>query len=186
MVLFSSGSKSVRGRLLSVARSGASERFWSVLLDSSSIAALSATILAGCGSGPLPSTGIARLRRYYGPIRHLKPPTLVLADSSLDSALRLSTATDFPCCALSMFRACCHHYPGRTSGCVSRSLPRWHRPSPLFWRVGSHIGSFEACSVYRGRDAHYWPPPAQIRTRPTKASGSYLGCLTSKRSSGQG
>src|SRR3954470_6744509 len=85
---------------------------------------------------------------HYGPIRHLKPPTLVLADSSLDSALRLSTATDFPCCALSMFRACCHHYPGRTSGCVSRSLPRWHRPSPLFWRVGSHIGSFEACSVF--------------------------------------
>jgi hypothetical protein len=39
---------------------------------------------------------------------------------------------------------------------------------------------------YRGRDGHYWPPPAQIRTRPTKASGSYLGCLTSKRSSGQG
>src|SRR3954454_13406180 len=27
---------------------------------------------------------------------------------------------------------------------------------------------------YRGRDGHYWPPPAQIRTRPTKASGSYL------------
>ena len=39
---------------------------------------------------------------------------------------------------------------------------------------------------HRGRDGHYWPPPAQIRTRPTKASGSYLGCLTSKRSSGQG
>jgi len=39
---------------------------------------------------------------------------------------------------------------------------------------------------FRGRDDHYWPPPAQIRTRPTKASGSYLGCLTSKRSSGQG
>ena len=36
------------------------------------------------------------------------------------------------------------------------------------------------------RDGHYWPPPAQIRTRPTKASGSYLGCLTSKRSSSQG
>jgi hypothetical protein len=39
---------------------------------------------------------------------------------------------------------------------------------------------------HRGRDGPYWPPPAQIRTRPTKASGSYLGCLTSKRSSGQG
>ena len=28
-----------------------------------------------------------------------------------------------------MFRACCHHYPGRTPGCVSRSLRRRHRPS---------------------------------------------------------
>jgi hypothetical protein len=43
-----------------------------------------------------------------------------------------------------------------------------------------------ARSAYRGRDDHCWSPPAQIRTRPTKASGSYLGCLTSKRSSGQG
>ena len=60
------------------------------------------------------------------------------------------------------------------------SLPRFH------YRVGLHIVLFEVCSAYRGRDGHYWPPPAQIRTRPTKASGSYLGYLTSKRSSGQG
>ena len=33
----------------------------------------------------------------------------------------------------------------------------------------------------RGRHGHCWPPPAQIRTCPIKASGSYLGCLTSKR-----
>src|SRR4029077_4356766 len=32
-----------------------------------------------------------------------------------------------------------------------------------------------------GRDAHYWAPPAQIRTSPIRASGSYLGCLTAKR-----
>jgi hypothetical protein len=36
---------------------------------------------------------------------------------------------------------------------------------------------------FRGRDGHCWPPPAQIRTCPIKASGSYLGCLTSKRAS---
>ena len=60
------------------------------------------------------------------------------------------------------------------------------QPSPNGRRVGIRIVTFEACSGYRGRDGHYWPPPAQIRTRPTKASGSYLGCLTSKRSSGQG
>ena len=54
--------------------------------------------------------------------------------------------------------------------------------------AGSALGDthFRGHNAYRGRDGHYWPPPAQIRTRPTKASGSYLGCLTSKRSSGQG
>src|SRR3954468_9017145 len=38
----------------------------------------------------------------------------------------------------------------------------------------------------RGRDAHYWAPPAQIRTGPIRASGSHLGCLTAKRWFGQG
>jgi hypothetical protein len=26
--------------------------------------------------------------------------------------------------------------------------------------------SCEACSAYRGRDGHYWPPPAQIQDAP--------------------
>jgi hypothetical protein len=38
----------------------------------------------------------------------------------------------------------------------------------------------------RGRDAGYPAPPAQIRTCPIRAYGSYLGCLTARRSSGQG
>ena len=38
----------------------------------------------------------------------------------------------------------------------------------------------------RGRDAHYWAPPAQIRTCGIPAYGSYLGCLTAKRWLGQG
>ncbi len=33
----------------------------------------------------------------------------------------------------------------------------------------------------RGRDAHYWAPPAQIRTGPIKAYGSYLGWVTVRR-----
>ena len=33
----------------------------------------------------------------------------------------------------------------------------------------------------RGRDGHFWTPPARIRTCPIRASGSYLGCLTAKR-----
>jgi hypothetical protein len=38
----------------------------------------------------------------------------------------------------------------------------------------------------RGRDAGYPAPPAQIRTCPIKAYGSYLGYLTAIRSSGHG
>ncbi len=39
---------------------------------------------------------------------------------------------------------------------------------------------------YRGRDAGYPAPPAQIRAGPIRALGSYLGCLTAKRAEGQG
>ena len=38
----------------------------------------------------------------------------------------------------------------------------------------------------RGRDADYSAPPAQNRASPTQALGSHLGCLTAKRSLGQG
>ncbi|MGY4167662.1 transposase [Bradyrhizobium sp. USDA 4529] len=38
----------------------------------------------------------------------------------------------------------------------------------------------------RGRDPHHWAPPAQIPASPIKAPGSYLGCLTAKRSFGHG
>jgi hypothetical protein len=41
-------------------------------------------------------------------------------------------------------------------------------------------------SNFRGRDASYLAPPAQIRTGPIRAHGSHLGCLTAKRLSGHG
>src|SRR5947208_8877032 len=40
--------------------------------------------------------------------------------------------------------------------------------------------------VFRGRDARYLAPPAQIRTGPIRAYGSHLGCLTAKRLFGHG
>ena len=45
------------------------------------------------------------------------------------------------------------------------------------WRCPSH---------FRGRDASYLAPPAQIRTGPIRAYGSHLGCLTAKRLAGHG
>ena len=38
----------------------------------------------------------------------------------------------------------------------------------------------------RGRSVRYRTPPAQIRTGPIRAYGSYLGYLTAKRCCGQG
>ena len=38
----------------------------------------------------------------------------------------------------------------------------------------------------RGRNENCFSPPAQIRTGPIKAFGSYLGCLAAKRTAGQG
>ena len=40
--------------------------------------------------------------------------------------------------------------------------------------------------VYRGRDGDYSPPPARIRTGPTKTYGSYLEWVTRNRWSGHG
>src|ERR1019366_3855104 len=34
---------------------------------------------------------------------------------------------------------------------------------------------------FRGRDASYLAPPAQIRASPIRAHGSHLGCVTARR-----
>jgi hypothetical protein len=39
-------------------------------------------------------------------------------------ASRSPTPWAFPCCAVFLFHACHRHYPGGTSGCTLRSLPR--------------------------------------------------------------
>jgi hypothetical protein len=41
-------------------------------------------------------------------------------------------------------------------------------------------------SIGRGRDDHYWSPPAQIPACGATAPGSYLGCVTRNRCSGHG
>ena len=50
------------------------------------------------------------------------------------------TRTTFPTC-----RA---HYPGGSSGCVCRLLPRITQPSPNGRRVGIRIVTFKACSGF--------------------------------------
>jgi len=51
---------------------------------------------------------------------------------------------------------------------------------------GVHQGPHEKEQLLRGRDASYLAPPAQSRTSGFPAYGSHLGCVTAKRSLGQG
>jgi len=55
-----------------------------------------------------------------------------------------------------------------------------------YFRDGSIASVWLEASHFRGRDASYLAPPAQIRTGPIRAYGSHLGCLTAKRLSGHG
>ena len=45
-------------------------------------------------------------------------------------------------------------------------------------RLGSRAVLTTVKRDFRGRDASYLAPPAQIRTGPIRAYGSHLGCLT--------
>src|SRR5258708_2363703 len=67
---------------------------------------------------PLPSTGITRLQRYYGPLRHPSAPGLSLAGVRLiipDHALGLPVLRALSLCT------CCRHYPGAAAGRTPRS-----------------------------------------------------------------
>jgi len=52
--------------------------------------------------------------------------------------------------------------------------------------LGSFASVWPRTDDFRGRDASYLAPPAQIRTGPIRAYGSHLGCLTAKRLAGHG
>ena len=53
-------------------------------------------------------------------------------------------------------------------------------------RLGSFASVWPDHGDFRGRDASYLAPPAQIRTGPIRAYGSHLGCLTAKQLAGHG
>lgn len=57
-----------------------------------------------------------------------------------------------------------------------------------FYRFGNslRISAMRFGFPVRGRDGRCRPPPAQIRAGPIRALGSYLGCLTAKRTLGHG
>ena len=76
---------------------------------------------------PLPSTGVTRLPRYYGPLRHPTRPGLALTSCRLTIC---DHRWGFPCCVCSPLPACRRQYPGRTAQpvrsycCIGVGLPR--------------------------------------------------------------
>ena len=105
----------------------------------------------------LSSAGITRLRRSYDPVRLPPwPPPLrdvEAATLALDGSPPI-TQTTFPTC-----RA---HYPGGSSGCGCRLLPRSLWPSPNGRRVGIRIVTFEACSGFTRVTARRIAQPPKV------------------------
>jgi hypothetical protein len=78
------------------------------------ISRLSITSCVGLELRPLPSTGVTRLQRYYGPLRNPRRPSLSLAGVWLrGSAPR---RLGFPCCVDLRVPTCRRHYPGGPLG----------------------------------------------------------------------
>src|SRR5215469_4491395 len=94
----------------------------------------------------LPSPGITRLQRYYGPLRHPDAPGLSLTGVRLSIPVH---ASGLPVLRALSLCTCRRHYPGAAAGRIPRSshptvsaFPRRGR------RVGLHIDLFEACSAF--------------------------------------
>jgi len=86
----------------------------------------------------------------------------------------------------------CTSNPGSMPGTPRTSPPGGPQTGPSLTAT-RHDGAVELRSGRkngsagdRGRDGDCSPPPAQTRTGPIKASGSYLEYLTAKRTLGQG
>jgi len=89
---------------------------------------------------PLPSTGITRRQRYYGPIRHPAQPGLSLAGVRLE--VTPFHRAGFP--VLRKISLCMHAVattPAEPQGVFARQ-PLRRRPSPIYRRVGFRIYGF--------------------------------------------
>jgi len=83
------------------------------------------------------------------------------------------------------FRLVLFQFHGRRLWACGRRLRRW-ATLPRSGALSTVAARCAARRIDRGRDARYRAPPAQSRTCPIRAFGSYLGCLTAKRWFGHG
>ena len=92
------------------------------------ISRLSVTSCVGLEPRPLPSTGVTRLRRYYGPLRNPRRPSLSLAGVWLRGST--PRRSGFPCCVDLRVPTCRRHYPGGPLG-SDRSWDGLFQPFPF-------------------------------------------------------
>ena len=110
------------------------------------ISRLSVTSCVGLELRPLPSAGVTRLPRYYGPLRNPRRPSLSLAGVWLrrSAPRRLG----FPCCVDLRVPTCRRHYPGGPLG-SDRSWDGLFQPFPF-------IPSGSGLPHARARSAPHW------------------------------
>ena len=116
-------------------------------------------------------------------LRPCPTPAMAIAFRNVEDA---TLATDgSPPITRTTFPTCRAYYPGGSSGCACRLLPRSLEPSPNGRRVGIRIVTFEACmrlhsrygppdrSATQGDLCHEAPSPASYPTRPLVSFRTY-------------
>jgi hypothetical protein len=114
----------------------------------------------------LPSAGITRFPRYYGPLRLPWRPGLSLAGVRLAHA---ATAGGLPCCAGSPCADMPSPLPRWDRRCASLVRHRRQRPSPSPCQVGSHIEPFRGLL---GVHVSYGLPARGVALRPFASEAS--------------
>ena len=123
--------------------------------------------------GPLPSTGITRLRRYYEPLRRPAAPGLSLAGRRLAATLA-AALRGFPCCSgLPSVRAIATTPAERPGACFA------HFPSPVSLPpVRAESASASRFSRPAQRSLTLWPAPSRDGLTTLYTRGFQpLGCL---------
>src|SRR6202171_999474 len=123
------------------------------------------------------------LSQHYPASTVIRPcPTPAMAAAFRDVEAATLALDGSPPITRTTFPTCRAHYPGGSSGCACRLLPRSYSLSPNGRRVGIRIVTFEACSGFTHVTARRiaQPPksglcheaPAQPVTRPNRSSAT--------------
>jgi len=132
------------------------------LLDSSSIASIPCHSVRIPEPGPLPSTGVTRLHRYYEPLRHPPGPSTRSACWSR----RTTTQLGFPC------------FPLLLAGMLSPTTPAKRVGHVVHFPARASLPPVQAGSAFASCISG--PPRCSLALRPT-SSRTARSCLLSPR-----